>query len=61
MKPYPRKSDKISDKPLSDPGGNFGRFARTGIMDPYLKEAKDTRISGIAAREWVTFFKRFAQ
>ncbi|HLM79230.1 MAG TPA: hypothetical protein VE957_17790 [Terriglobales bacterium] len=61
VKPYPRKSDKISDKPLSDSGGNFGRFARTGIMDSYLKEAKDTRISGIAARDWVAFFKRFAQ
>lgn len=38
--PYPRKADKIIDRPVSDAGGNFGRFARTGIMDEYLESAK---------------------
>ena len=33
--PYPGKADQISDHPVSDSGGNFGRFARTGIMDAY--------------------------
>jgi hypothetical protein len=34
--PYPSKSDRILDKPRADQGGNFGRLARTGIMDLYL-------------------------
>jgi len=31
-RPYPRKADKIDDKPAADGGGNFGRLARCGII-----------------------------
>ena len=31
--PYPRKADATNDQPKSDKGGNFGRIARTGLMD----------------------------
>ena len=57
--PYPRKADRISDKPVSDSGGNFGRFARTGIMDGYISRALGETLSGIEARHWLAFFKAF--
>jgi len=57
--PYPRKSDRICDEPASDTGGNFGRFARTGIMDAYLEEARRELVRGIEAKHWLAFFKAF--
>lgn len=59
--PYPSKADKIQDIPVSDPGRNFGRIARTGIMNHYVHETTAIALCGIEAREWVKFFKRFAQ
>ncbi len=59
VSPYPRKSDAISDIPHSDNGGNFGRFARTGIMDTYLALAKQELLAGIRAENWLGFFKLF--
>ena len=38
--PYPSKSEQILDKPHSDGGGNFGRLARTGMMDSYIAETR---------------------
>lgn len=57
--PYPKKSDPISDKPVSDGGGNFGRFSRTGLMDTYLNRAKEESLCGIAAEHWLAFFRMF--
>lgn len=57
--PYPSKADRISDKPASDSGGNFGRFARTGIMDAFIGRALGETLSGIQARHWLAFFKAF--
>lgn len=59
VSPYPAKSDHISDKPKSDAGGNFGRFARTGLMDDYLAKAKQELLCGISAEHWLRFFKIF--
>ena len=59
--PYPQKSDKISDKPVFDGGNNFGRFARTGIMDSYLEIAKRESLCGIGAEHWLSFFKIFQE
>lgn len=59
INPYPKKSEQISDKPASDSGGNFGRFARTGIMDVYLSQAKSILLCGIPAQNWLEFFKIF--
>ena len=61
VSPYPQKSDKISDKPVSDGGNNFGRFARTGIMDSYLEIAKKESLCGIGAEHWLNFFKIFQE
>jgi len=59
VSPYPGKADQISDKPKSDDGGNFGRFARTGIMDSYLARARVELLCGIQADHWLKFFKIF--
>jgi hypothetical protein len=61
VKPYPTKSDQISDKAKSDSGGNFGRLARYGTMSGYIKEAMDVKIRGIEAKQWLTFFKQFKE
>ena len=61
VSPYPQKSDKISDKPVFDGGNNFGRFARTGIMDSYLEIAKRESLCGIGAEHWLSFFKIFQE
>lgn len=61
VNPYPSKSDQVADKPTSDRGGNFGRLARTGMMDEYIREALDWRLSGIPARAWIDFLRQFEQ
>ena len=59
VKPYPAKSDQIDDKPVADGGGNFGRFARTGLMDAYLAEIKGRPLSGLRIEYWLRFLKVF--
>lgn len=59
--PYPSKSAKIHDVPADDQGGNFGRFARTGIMDSYLTTIHERTLSGIQVKHWLTFFKAFQE
>ena len=57
--PYPSARAKIVDEPKQDRGSNFGRFARTGLMDTYLKQVEQDRIAGIEASYWRDFFKLF--
>lgn len=59
--PYPRKTDAINDRPISDSGNNFGRIARTGIMDGYIKEIYSERIAGIEIDHWSRFVKIFTE
>lgn len=59
VSPYPVKSDQIADQPASDSGGNFGRLARTGVMDEYLNFALTTLLCGIPAVNWLQFFTIF--
>lgn len=59
--PYPRKADRIADRPARDEGGNFGRFARTGIMDAYIESLKSQPLCGIEANYWLQFFKLFQE
>lgn len=61
VKPYPKKSDHISDEAVSDSGKNFGRIARTGITETYVSESKNMLLCGIAVQDWIDFFKRFQQ
>jgi len=57
--PYPTKSDAILDQPAYDRGGNFGRFARTGIMDEYLGQMKARLLGGVKIEHWLMFLKAF--
>ena len=59
--PYPDKSDQILDKPLVDGGGNFGRLARTGMMDTYMKKLDDLQLCGINTVYWREFLKIFQE
>jgi hypothetical protein len=61
VSPYPSKSDQILDRPKSDAGGNFGRYARTGIMDDFINKTKQEPLCGIPAEYWLHFFKIFAE
>lgn len=56
VQPYPVKSLQISDKPISDSGGNFGRLARYGIMDEYIQEMLNERVRGVSVSNWLSFF-----
>ena len=58
---YPQKGDQILDRPTADRGGNFGRIARTGLMDEYVEKMKQTTLAGIPTGEWLTFLKQFKQ
>ena len=59
--PYPSKSDQVADRPTSDRGGNFGRLARTGLMNEYIEEMLNLKLSGIPAGEWIKFLREFEQ
>ncbi len=61
IRPYPSKSDQISDTPASDRGGNFGRLARTGLMDAYMKTLVDVPLCGIRACYWREFLRAFQE
>jgi hypothetical protein len=58
VKPYPTKADRISDVPDSDGGGNFGRIARTGLLNDYIEGSLRTSLCGVQAQAWIDFFKR---
>lgn len=59
--PYPVKGDSFNDVPVSDGGGNFGRVARSRIMDDFILELMQEPLSGIPARYWQGFLKIFAE
>lgn len=59
--PYPSKSDQILDRPHFDGGGNFGRLARTGMMDVYMQKLDDVQLCGIKAVYWRQFLKAFQE
>jgi len=58
---YPEKSDLISDVPDHDPGGNFGRFARTGLMDDFTKEVGNRLLAGVPIHAWRRFLRVFTE
>lgn len=61
VSPYPSKSTQISDRPASDAGGNFGRIARTGIMDDYMKKLNEVLLCGVKCEHWRRFLKIFQE
>ena len=61
VNPYPQKSDPVLDKPESDGGGNFGRLARTGMMDTYMEKLNHVQLCGIKTVYWREFLKTFQE
>ncbi|MHB1033961.1 MAG: hypothetical protein ACYC35_06235 [Pirellulales bacterium] len=59
--PYPSKCDQILDRPRSDGGGNFGRLARTGMMDAYMQKLEHVQLCGIQTVYWRQFLKAFQE
>lgn len=58
VEPYPGpKSDEIQDRPVSDNGNNYGRVARTGLMDSYTERMLNKELGGIKAKDWIKFLK----
>lgn len=60
-RPYPSKADEITDRAADDSGRNFGRIARTGLMDDFVNAAGDRLLSGIPAKYWRRFLKMFTE
>ena len=54
---YPNARDEIADEPMEDKGKNFGRIARIGIMDEYVKQFEQLPLLGINTTRWRKFFK----
>jgi hypothetical protein len=57
--PYPAKADKCSDQAKVDQGNNFGRIARSGLLDAFVEQAEKESVSGIPVKAWVKFFRVF--
>jgi len=57
---YLAKRDKISDVARHDSPGNFGRFARTKLMDEYIKTLFRETLAGIELDAWQKFLSRFS-
>lgn len=54
---YPKKLDGIDDKPVVDGGQNFGRIARTGLMDDYIARTKQTVLRDRSIAAWLSNFE----
>jgi hypothetical protein len=55
---YPSKADLVSQTPISDGAGNFGRLPRCKpLMDSFLESALSMDLLGIEAASWQAFFK----
>jgi len=56
-RPYPSSKEEASDEAEEDKGGNFGRIARSGILDDYIVEIKAQNYLGVKIDHWIKFFK----
>jgi len=57
VRTYPLGRERILDTPAYDPGNNFGRIARTGLLDAYVRALDGKILLGKTVREWRQFFK----
>lgn len=59
--PYPESKVEASDKARDDKGGNFGRIARTRLLDDYLNQIRSVDYLGIQINHWIKFFRVMAE
>jgi len=55
--PYPPSREEIVDRPVANGGRNFGRIARTELIDDYVRAFDDMILQGRQLRSWREFFK----
>lgn len=60
-RPYPQSKMESSDKAENDKGNNFGRIARSGLLDDYLSKIKVQDYLGIRVVHWMKFFKAMSE
>ncbi len=60
VRPYPRRGEEITDEAEDDKGGNFGRIARYGTMEEYVKGTMEYKLKGVAVGAWLKFFREQA-
>ena len=59
VEPYPGARENIADEAASDAGGNFGRLARMGMFDEYMKRVNGEEVAGVAVSRWQQFLREF--
>ncbi len=59
--PYPKSKQEAVDEAEDDKGGNFGRIARAGVLDDYVRSIKEQSYSGVKIMHWIAFFKAVAE
>lgn len=60
-RPYPQSKVEASDKAENDKGNNFGRIARSGLLDDYLTKIKTIDYLGIKVSHWMKFFRAMSE
>jgi hypothetical protein len=56
-KHHPDIRQEAADEAEEDKGGNFGRIARTNIINQYINSLKDRSYLGIKISHWIEFLK----
>jgi len=54
--PYKAGRTSINEEAIDDSGGNFGRIARSRILDDYVAEMQERLLCGVRLRYWREFF-----
>lgn len=60
-RPYPDSKKEASDEAEEDKGSNFGRIARSGILDDYTAIIKAQDYLGVKINHWIKFFKAMSE
>lgn len=56
-RPFPTARENYNDSPVDDRGNNFGRIARIGLLDTWVRSFEDTSLLGIELSRWRGFFR----
>ena len=56
-KHHPDIRQEAADAAVEAKGGNFGRIARTNIINQYINSLKDRSYLGIKISHWIEFFR----
>lgn len=55
VSPYPSTNKRICDKPSEGSNRNYGRLARSELMEDYIDEIMDKNLKGKKVWEWINF------